>query len=104
MSIYRRYSSSCQFVYVSFQIAYAQIIYGKTGLVQIPHHGSKNGYNNEMWCATASKFAFIHCAEYPGKHQPVITPQIYFDISRRGVNLFLVSVQDDTSFREYIYL
>lgn len=87
-----------------FKLLMPKIMNGETGLVQIPHHGSKNGYNPDIWRATTSKFAFIHCAENPGKNQPVITPQIFFDTSRRGINLFPVSEKDDTLFREFICL
>lgn len=87
-----------------FKLLMLKIMNGEAGVVQLPHHGSKNGYHPEIWRAVATNHAFVHCTENPGKHQPVITPQIYFDISRNGVNLFLVSEQDDTSFREFIYL
>ena len=87
-----------------FKLLMPKILNGETGLVQLPHHGSKNGYNPEIWRTTSSKNAFVHCAENPCKHQPSITPQIYFDISRMGVNLFAVSEKDDTQFRELIYL
>lgn len=87
-----------------FKMLMPKIMNGETGLVQLPHHGSKNGYTPEIWRTTSSKNAFVHCAENPCKHQPSITPQIYFDISRMGVNLFAVSEKDDTQFRELIYL
>lgn len=32
-----------------------KIMNAETGLVQLPHHGSKNGYNPEIWRATSSK-------------------------------------------------
>ena len=76
----------------------------EVGLLQLPHHGSKNGYISDIWQITQAQHAFVHCVENPGLHQPVLCPHIYFDASRIGAFFYPVSEKEDTLFEETLYL
>ncbi|MDY5577258.1 MAG: MBL fold metallo-hydrolase [Lachnospiraceae bacterium] len=92
----------------SFRIAFKslvpKIMNSEVGLLQLPHHGSKNGYIPDIWQITKARHAFVHCVENPGLHQPVLCPQIYFDSSRIGTFVYPVSENKDTLFEEIIVL
>lgn len=89
---------------IAFKALVPKIMNSEVGLLQLPHHGSKNGYISDIWQITNTQRAFVHCVENPGLHQPVLCPQIYFDASRIGAFVYPVSEKDDTLFVETIYL
>lgn len=89
---------------IAFKTLVPKIMNLEVGLLQLPHHGSKNGYTSDIWQITNARHAFVHCVEKPGLHQPVLCPQIYFDSSRIGAFVYPVSEKEDTLFEETIYL
>ena len=89
---------------IAFKTLVPKIMNSEVGLLQLPHHGSKNGYISDIWQITRAQHAFVHCVENPGLHQPVLCPHIYFDASRIGAFFYPVSEKEDTLFEETIYL
>lgn len=89
---------------IAFKTLVPKIMNSEVGLLQLPHHGSKNGYISDIWQITNTQRAFVHCVENPGLHQPVLCPQIYFDASRIGAFVYPVSEKEDTILEETIYL
>ena len=89
---------------IAFKTLVPKIMNSEVGLLQLPHHGSQNGYTSDIWQITNARHAFVHCVENPGFHQPVLCPQIYFDTNRIGTFIYPVSEKEDTLFVETIYL
>lgn len=68
------------------------------GLVQLPHHGSIEGYSSTLLGTRNLRYVFVNCMEDASskKHEPVLYAKAIFDCFRKGIPLIAVSEHSDT--------
>lgn len=73
------------------------------GTIQLPHHGSANGYDQHLYRDKEIQYVFCNCIDKPSGHKPALLFKAVYDAVFKGKSFFAVMGDDKSRLEFEIY-